>query len=172
MIKLKKINLKLVIPLLIIIIFLLINSYVFAEEELSWREELMLASQALEEENNKTNSSFNQLGMVLSTFGSDNNLVNPGLRFSPMLMSSNNGVIRAVGEVFYLHEDEEIAAFLSLSYETLKNIYFGAGAELTDKADYHAFLGYNINDNIFIEARYIEAEESKVYPFLGLQLSF
>lgn len=159
--------------MLIIIIFLLINSSIFAEEgELSWREELMKASQALEEQNNKTNFSFNQLGMVLSTFGSENNTVNPGLRFSPILINLNNSVIRAIGEVFYLHEDEETAAFLSLSYETLRNIYFGAGAELTDKADYHAFIGYNINDNIFIEARYIEAEESKVYPFLGLQLSF
>ncbi|MFW5988407.1 MAG: hypothetical protein ACOCQA_03100, partial [bacterium] len=72
----------------------------------------------------------------------------------------------------YLQENKEIASFLSLSFEPFSKIYLGGGAELTDKADYHGFIGYNFSENIFLEARYIDNEESEVYPFAGLQIYF
>ena len=164
------------ILLIFLFIFLGFNtvSAVEVEEDLDWRMDLIIASQNLDNHKQLESQNFNNLGVVFTTFGDEKNLINTGVRYAPVIYNVNNKPIRFMGELFYMTRDAEAAGFLSLSFEPFKNIYFGAGGALTDRADYQAFVGYNISESIFLELRAIDENKSEIetYPFFGLQMQF
>ena len=139
---------------------------------LEWRMELIESSRALQAESKQLDSNLANIGFVFSSFYSEDNLLNSGVRYAPVIFAPGGKAVRLLAEILYLEREDDFAAFLSLSYAPFSKIYIGAGAELNNKADYHAFIGYNITENIFIEARNIKDKDTEVYPFAGFQISF
>ena len=170
----------LIISISLLSLLLIVTPAVFAqaeeEEDLKKRLELIEASQSLLEEKREADPKIHKLASVFTTYGEGDEIINTGLRAAPELVSLGDMPLRFMGEVFYLRKDEDLAAFLSLAVEPLSSFYFGGGAEVTDTADYQVFAGWNITENIFIEARAINSgsdfSESDIDPVAGFQFSF
>jgi hypothetical protein len=145
-------------------------------EDLEKRLELIEASQSLVQENKEKEIRPHKIGTVFTTYGEGNDIVNTGLRLAPQIASPADMPLRLMGEAIYLRQDDEIAGFLSLSLEVLPNIYLGAGGELTDTADYQTFIGWDLNENIFLELKAINNggsfSDSEIYPAAGYQMNF
>ncbi|MFN2364701.1 MAG: hypothetical protein ABR596_10395, partial [Halarsenatibacteraceae bacterium] len=156
----------------------MVTGTVMAEEDddLQWRMELIEASREMMEENNTPEFKNHKLGTVFTTYGDGDNLVNSGIRFAPQLGAPGGRPLRFIGEIFYLRGEDEIAGFMSISYEPISNLYLGAGGDVIGEANYHLFAGWNVTENIFIEARAINTggsfEDSNVYPVAGFQINF
>ena len=164
------------ISLFLAVIMLTTPALAEEDEDLEWRMELIEASRAMMEEEDTPEFRNHKLGSVFTTYGEGDNLINTGLRFAPQLGSPAGRPFRFIGEVFYLRAESEIAGFMSLSFEPIENIYIGAGGDVIGEAEYHLFAGWDITDNIFVEARAINTggsfEDSNVYPVAGFQISF
>ncbi|MFN2362952.1 MAG: hypothetical protein ABR596_01550 [Halarsenatibacteraceae bacterium] len=157
----------------------MVTGTVMAEEndDLEWRTELIQASREMMEQEDKTPAFKNhKLGSVFTTYGEGDNIINAGIRVAPQLGSPGGIPVRFIGEVFYLRSESEIAGFMSLAFEPINNIYFGAGGDVIGEADYHLFAGWDITDNIFVEARAINTggsfEDSNIHPVAGFQINF
>jgi len=156
----------------------MVTGTVMAEEndDQEWRMELIEASREMMEENDTPEFKNHKLGTVFTTYGDGDNLVNSGIRFAPQLAAPGGRPLRFVGEVFYLRGEDEIAGFMSISFEPISNLYLGAGGDVVGEANYHVFAGWNFTENIFIEARAINTggsfEDSNVYPVAGFQINF
>ncbi|TDO85237.1 hypothetical protein DFR79_1182 [Halanaerobium saccharolyticum] len=146
------------------------------DEELEERLELIQASQNLMKEKRVIDPKTHKLAAVFTTYGEGDTVINTGLRVAPQLATPGGMPLRFMGELFYLRQDDELAGFLSLTIEPTPSIYLGAGGEVTDTADYQVFAGWNITENIFIEARAINSggsfSDSEVVPVAGFQFSF
>ena len=125
------------------------------------------------EEENVENLTYHKVGTVFTNFGEAN--INTGLRIAPYIWKGKNSSIHLMGELFYLRQEDSFASFVSL-YGLKNNFYLGGGTEITGRANYHLFTGYEISKNIFVEARAINSgdnfENSKVYPVVGFQMNF
>ncbi|MFW6378270.1 MAG: hypothetical protein ACOCZY_02590 [Bacillota bacterium] len=171
-------NYGVIIIITLLLAVLVIGSPVMAEEDddLEWRMELIEASREMMEEEETPEFKNHKLGTVFTTYGDGDNLVNSGLRFAPQLGAPGGRPLRFLGEIFYLRGEDEIAGFMSISYEPISNFYLGAGGDVVGEAEYHVFAGWDITDNIFVEARAINTggsfEDSKVYPVAGFQINF
>ncbi|MFW6382355.1 MAG: hypothetical protein ACOCZZ_02570 [Bacillota bacterium] len=146
------------------------------DEDLEERLELIEASQDLMEENGEVNPKIHKIGTVFTTYGEGDTVINAGIRAAPQISSPGDMPLRFMGELFYLRQDGELVGFLSLVLEPNNSLYFGAGGEVTDTADYQLFAGWNITENIFVEARAINEggsfEDSDIHPVAGFQFSF
>lgn len=170
----------LIILILSLSILLVFTPAIMAQDEedqdLEKRLELIQASQSLLEEKREVTPNLHKLATIFTTYGDGNSIINSGLRVAPELASPGNMALRFMGEVFYLRQNEDLAAFLSLAIEPIPSLYFGGGAEVTETADYQVFTGWNITENIFIEARAINSgsdfSESDIEPVAGFQFSF
>lgn len=157
---------------------LLITGTVMAEEDndLQWRTELIEASRAMMKEDETSEFKNHKLGTVFTTYGDGDNLINTGIRFAPQIAAPEGRPIRLIGEIFYLRGEDEIAGFMSISFEPISNLYLGAGGDVIGDADYHIFAGWNFTENIFFEARAINTggsfEDSDIYPVAGFQINF
>lgn len=164
------------ISLMLAVIILATPALAEEDEDMEWRMELIQESREMMEEEDTPQFKNHKLGSVFTTYGEGDNLINTGLRFAPMLASPAGRPLRFIGEVFYLRGEGDIAGFMSLSFEPIDNIYFGAGGDVVGEAKYHLFAGWDITDNIFVEARAINTggsfEDSDVYPVAGFQISF
>lgn len=166
-----------VIPLIILLSLTLVVLPVCAEEkeedDLEWRLELIEASRQMMEEENGKDIYFNRIGTVFTNFGEAN--INTGLRLAPFINGWEMGSLHVMGELFYLRQEDDFAGFLSL-FALKNNIYVGGGGELTGRANYHLFAGWEVTNNIFLELRAINTEggfrSSKLYPVTGFQLKF
>ncbi|MFP4199727.1 MAG: hypothetical protein ACLFSO_09080, partial [Halanaerobium sp.] len=96
----------------IFILVLLISSLfvipVMAQDDLESRLELIKASQQLQQnqQQEENEDQRNRFGFTLSNFGSADTMVNPGLRLENML--TEIGSIRAISELYYLREEEDL----------------------------------------------------------------
>lgn len=156
----------------------MVTGTVMAEEndDQEWRMELIEASREMMAENDTPEFKNHKLGTVFTTYGDGENLVNSGIRFAPQLGEPGGRPVRFIGEIFYLRGEDEIAGFMSISFEPISNLYIGAGGDVVGEANYHVFAGWNLTENIFIEARAINTggsfEDSNVYPVAGFQINF
>lgn len=144
--------------------------------ELKERLKLIEASQNLDQKKQNFSLSKHKIGAVFTTFGEGDNIINSGLRIAPQIASPADKGLYLIGDIFYLRRDDELATFVSLSYQVHPNIYFGAGGAISDIAEYQLFVGANFRENYFVELRAINTgdsfEESEIYPAAGFQLSF
>ena len=172
---------KIKITILFILVFLtivMITGTAMAEEDndLQWRKDLIEASRAMMKENDTSEFKNHKLGTVFTTYGDGDNVINTGIRFAPQIASPGGRPVRFIGEIFYLRGEDEIAGFMSISFEPISNLYLGAGGDVIGDANYHVFAGWNISNNIFIEARAINTggsfEDSDVHPVAGFQMNF
>ena len=172
---------KIKITILFILVFLtivMITGTAMAEEDndLQWRKDLIEASRAMMKENDTSEFKNHKLGTVFTTYGDGDNVINTGIRFAPQIASPGGRPVRFIGEIFYLRGEDEIAGFMSISFEPISNLYLGAGGDVIGDANYHVFAGWNISNNIFIEARAINTggsfEDSDVHPVAGFQINF
>lgn len=145
---------------------LLISLPAFAEEvEENLLEKLKLIenSQRLTEEEFSFSSS--ALSLYLSNYHSGENEFNLGGKYERDFFpkkAAENLNLRYVLEGIYLEGEENISGYLSLKLIFNNNVfapYFGAGAEFVGRADYQAFLGLNLNDNFFVESKFINDED-------------
>lgn len=164
------------ISLIIFLSIVLVGMPIQAEEkddDLEWRLELIQESQNMMEKENVENLTFHKVGTVFTSFGEAN--INTGLRVAPYVWKGENSSIHLMGELFYLRQEDSFASFIS-AYGLINDFYFGGGAAITDRANYHIFTGYELTRNIFVEARAINTgsnfESSKVYPVVGFQMNF
>ncbi|MFW5988570.1 MAG: hypothetical protein ACOCQA_03960, partial [bacterium] len=99
------------IVLLFVVIFFI--NPVNAQDSLEDRLELIKASQDLQQNQQQEESEYHRhrFGVTLSNFGSAETMVNPGLRLENQL--TDTGSIRAISELYYLREEEDLAAFIS-----------------------------------------------------------
>ncbi len=141
------------------------------DEDLEWRLDLIKSSRAMMETENNNNVYFHRIGTVFTNFGEAN--FNTGLRVAPSVWQKDKISVHVMGELFYLRKEDDFSSFVSL-YSLRNNIYMGAGTEITDKANYHLFVGWEITNNLFLEARAINTEgsisDSKIYPVAGFQI--
>ncbi len=147
----KKIMLTAVLSLLII--SLLPGGTLQAEDDMEERLELIEASRRLEQEEAIPTYHGNHFGVAFTSFSATDIILNPGLRLENELMAPAGRPLRLVSELYYMRQAEDIMGFLSLSFLPHERIYLGAGGELTGRADYHLFVGLNLTDNLFLEAR-------------------
>lgn len=160
-------------------ILLLLSSFVIPlqaeekDEDLEWRLDLIKSSREMIKKENNQIVSFHRLGTVFTNFGEGN--INTGLRIAPYIWQGKNSSLHIMGELFYLRKEDTFASFVSL-YGLRNEVYIGAGAEITERAKYQFFAGWEVTDNIFIEARAINTEgdinQSKVYPVAGFQIRY
>lgn len=166
---------------LIIFIFMLVIINLFivpasANYTLEERLELIEASRRLQEEQITVDAFSNQIGVVFTNFGSDSYLLNPGVRFDIHLAAPGGRQFKLITEGLYLREPEDFAGFISLAFHPVNRVYFGAGGEITGLANYQAFVGIDITDNIFLELKGINTggsfEDSDIYFSTGFKISF
>ena len=173
-----KINNAILILFITLLTITLSFNYAAAEdnEDLEKRLELIEASQSLVQENKEKEIRPHKIGAVFTTYAEGNDIVNAGIRLAPQVASPSDMPLRLMGEAIYLRQDDEIAGFLSLSLEVVPNIYLGAGGELTDTADYQTFIGWDLNENIFLELKAVNDggsfSDSEIYPAAGYQMNF
>jgi len=148
----KKILLTAVLSFVIISV-LMSGSIIRAEDDMEERLELIEASRRLEQEEVIPSYHGNHFGVSFTSFSATDIILNPGLRLENELMAPAGRPLRLVSELYYLRQAEDIMGFLSLSFLPHERIYLGAGGELTGRADYHLFVGFNLTENLFLEAR-------------------
>lgn len=144
--------------------------------ELKQRLKLIEASQNLAHKKENFSLSKHKIGAVFTTIGEGDNVINSGIRVAPQIASPGGKGLHLIGDFFYLRGDDELATFVSLSYQVHPNIYFGAGGALSDIAEYQLFAGTNFRENFFLELRAINTgesiEDSEIYPAAGFQIPF
>ncbi|MFW6301848.1 MAG: hypothetical protein ACOC1W_04905 [Bacillota bacterium] len=171
-------NRAVIITIVLFLAVVIFTMPVLAEEDddLEWRTELIQASREMMNEDENSTFKNHKLGSVFTTYGEGDNQINAGLRFAPQLGSPGEMPVRFIGEIFYLRSESEFAGFMSLAFEPVNNIYFGAGSDVIGEAEYHLFAGWDITDNIFVEARAINTggsfEDSDLHPVAGFQITF
>lgn len=165
--------------LLILFIFIIASLFVMpvsAAYTLDERIELIEASRRLREEQLNVDAFSNQIGVVFTNFGSDSYLLNSGVRFDIHLAAPGGRQLKLIAEGLYLREAEDFAGFISLAFHLINRVYFGAGGEITGLANYQAFAGIDVTDNIFVELRGINIggsfEDSDLYFNTGFKISF
>ncbi|MFN2341534.1 MAG: hypothetical protein ABR547_09735 [Halanaerobium sp.] len=164
----------------IFILVLLISNFfavpVMAQNDLESRLELIEASQQLQQNQQQEENAYqrHRFGVTLSNFGSADTMVNPGLRIENQL--TDTGSIKAISELYYLREEEDLAAFISLAFSPASFGYLGLGAELSGKADYQIFAGLNLTENIYLELKGVNEdgsfEDSELYFATGFMIGF
>jgi hypothetical protein len=146
------------------------------DAERNQRLKLIEASQNLAQEKQNFSLSKHKIGAVFTNFGEGDNVINSGIRVAPQIASPGGKGLNLIGDFFYLRGDDELATFVSLSYQLHPNIYLGAGGALSDIAEYQLFVGANFRENYFFELRAINTgesvEDSEIYPAAGFQISF
>lgn len=180
------INKNLVLVTFILISIIIISSAaVLAKADddstLDERMNLIEASQQLRQEQNQESAA--GVSLFVTSYHSGDAELNLGAKYENRLLDSSDESIfdfNYVIEGIYLErEDENLAGFLSLK-ASLKNRmfapYIGAGAEFLDKADYQAFVGLNLTNNLFVETKFIEDKEKSdsdnFYSAVGFKMSF
>lgn len=135
-----------------------------SEEDLLEKLKLIENSQKLTEEEFSFSSS--AVSLYLSNYHSGANEFNLGGKYERDFFpkkAAENLNLRYVLEGIYLEgEEENISGYLSLKLIFSNNTfapYLGAGAEFIGRADYQAFLGLNLNDNFFVESKFINDED-------------
>ncbi|MBM7557720.1 hypothetical protein [Halanaerobacter jeridensis] len=167
---------KKIISFLVIIIFLFTISALAEDEKFKDRLALIRASQNLSVQ--EESISENKIAIFVTDFGAIEGEVSIGGSLEISLF--NQQTARMLNEIIYLKDKESLAGFLSLKflYPLEKNLsfYLGAGGEVTGKARYQVFAGFNIVEDFFVEAKYINEEglvtDSNFYLATGLQLAF
>ncbi|MEC9490293.1 MAG: hypothetical protein UMU04_05040 [Halanaerobiales bacterium] len=166
------------IVLIIASVLILSVSGVQAQSDLDNRLALIEASQELEAENRqKLEPRQHKFGVTLSNFSSEGNLMNPGFRLENQLTGGPGSALKLVSEAYYLREEDDFAGFISLAFEPHPLGYFGAGAEVTGRANYQVFAGINVTENIFAEVKGINSEENgsketEIYFGTGFMIGF
>jgi len=151
------------------------------DREMQDRIELIQASQSLTAQ--QTNKSAAGVSLYLTTFHSGEKELNLGGKFEGDFFQNDRyqGINLAyVIEGIYLEdEDINLAGFLSIKAtlnDKLFSPYFGVGAEFMGKADYQGFVGLNLNDNFFVETKFIndkdELDNGDFYSSVGFKLNF
>lgn len=107
----------------------------------------------------------------------EGNLLNPGFRLENQLTGTPGRALKLVSEAYYLREEDDFAGFISLAFEPHPLGYFGAGAEVTGRANYQVFAGINVTENIFAEVKGINSEENgseetEIYFGTGFMIGF
>ena len=169
---------KLSVFILVLLISSLFTVPVMAQDDLESRLELIEASQQLQQNQNQQQEGIayqrHRFGVTLSNFGSEATMVNPGLRLENQL--TDTGSIRAISELYYLREEEDLAAFISLAFKPASFGYLGLGAELSGKADYQIFAGINLTENIYLELKGVNEDgsfkDSELYFATGFMIGF
>ncbi len=174
----------LVIVVALILSLTLTNSLVFAETEaenddLAWRLQLIQASRDLMEEREKEADHYyrkNKLGVMFTNFGSENSVINAGLRMENVITIKERDPISILSEAIYLREEETLTGFVSLMLRLLRKGYIGGGLGVTEHADYQLFAGMNITPNTFVEGKWVVADgefsTGNFYLATGLQFNF
>jgi len=143
------------------------------ENELEWRMELIKASREMMEEESEKNIYHHRVATVFTTFGEAN--VNTGLRVAPSVWHTENSSLHLMGETYYLRKEHKFANFISV-FERINGFYIGGGAEISGRANYQIFTGWEVTDNTFLELRAINTEGnldySDIYPVVGFQLKY
>jgi len=143
------------------------------KNELEWRMELIKASREMMEEESEENGYYHRVATVFTTFGEAN--LNTGLRVAPKIWQGEKSTLHFMGEIFYLRKEDEFANFISL-YGIKNSFYIGGGAEISGRANYQIFTGWEVTDNTFLELRAINTEGnldySDIYPVVGFQLKY
>lgn len=165
------------IVFLVIAVTLSVN-VVQAQSNLESRLELIEASKKLEAENSQgLNKSKHKFGVTLSNFTSTDNMLNPGFRLENQLAAPGGRPIKLVSEAYYLREEDDFAGFMSLAFEPHPLAYLGLGAEVTGRANYQAFAGVNLTQNIFAEVKAVNSEnngsdDTEIYFGTGFMIGF
>jgi len=168
---------KLIYFIIILALFFAVNP-VSAQSDLDNRLALIEASQQLVAENEKElKPRKHKFGVTLSNFSSEGNLMNPGFRLENQLTGGPGSALKLVSEAYYLREEDDFAGFISLAFEPHPLGYFGAGAEVTGRANYQVFAGINVTENIFAEVKGINSEENgsketEIYFGTGFMIGF
>ncbi|TDO91274.1 hypothetical protein DFR79_10922 [Halanaerobium saccharolyticum] len=168
---------KLIFIIIVSVLVLSVNP-VQAQSDLDSRLALIEASQQLEAENAKElGPRKHKFGVTLSNFSSEGNLLNPGFRLENQLTGTRGRGLKLISEAYYLREEDDFAGFISLAFEPHPLGYFGAGAEVTGRANYQVFAGVNITENIFAEVKGINpeengSEETEIYFGTGFMIGF
>ncbi|RCW52327.1 MULTISPECIES: hypothetical protein [Halanaerobium] len=150
-------------------------------QELEDRIELIQASQNLSAQ--KNDKSATGVSLYLTTFHAGEKELNLGGKFEGDFFKSDsyqNFRLAYVLEGIYLEdEDINLAGFLSIKAtlnDKLFSPYFGVGAEFMGKADYQGFVGLNLNNNFFVETKFIndkdELDQGDFYSSVGFKLNF
>lgn len=170
---------KFIILLFGLLIILLISSSASAQTNVEERLRLIEASQNLqrEMEEEKTYVSHNSLAVFFTNYKISGNEVNPGLRLGIDVPGPGLSIIF---EGIYYRAKSNGDAFIGFKFSPLEyqmfEPYIGAGVGVTGKADYQIFLGTDVSDNFFIEAKYIDEElssdDSNVAAVAGFQIKF
>ena len=168
------------ITVITLVIFLLFSIAVIPakanekkEDELEWRMELIKASREMMGEESEENMYYHQVATVFTTFGEAS--LNTGLRVAPYVWKGEKSSLHLMGEIYYLRKENDFANFISF-YEMEDGFYIGGGAEITDRANFQIFTGWEVTNHIFLELRAINTEgqldDSDLYPVAGFQLKY
>ncbi|ADQ15224.1 hypothetical protein [Halanaerobium hydrogeniformans] len=170
---------KFIILLFGILIILLISSSVSAQTSMEERIRLIEASQNLQRqmEEEKTYANHNSLAVFFTNYKINGNEVNPGLRLGVDVPVSGLSIMF---EGIYYRAKSNGDAFIGVKFSPLEyqmlTPYIGAGVGVTGKANYQVFLGTDVSENFFIEAKYIDeelsSEDSNVAAVAGFQIKF
>ncbi len=168
---------KITIVLAILVVFVLCFniSSLAAEVQDEERLELIKASRELTEKQKQVY--FKKLGLFATDFGSEGGEFNMGGKLELPLPESK---LVFVTEGIYLKNIDNISCFVSMKVDPLADKflapYFGGGVEVTPYANYQAFVGLDIAKNFYVEAKYIDDDESEddkdIYLSTGFQLNF
>ncbi|MFW6029084.1 MAG: hypothetical protein ACOCRO_02390 [Halanaerobiales bacterium] len=143
------------------------------DDELEWRMELIKASREMMDEESEENRYHHRVATVFTTFGEAN--LNTGLRVAPSIWQDEKRSLHLMGEIYYLRKEDDFANFISF-FKRKNNRYIGGGAELTDRANYQIFAGWEVTNHLFLEIRAINTEgqldDSDIYPVAGFQLKY
>jgi len=150
------------------------------DRDMQERIELIQASKNLSDE--KINRSANAVSLYLTTFHSGEKELNLGGKYEGDFFKNNGDQkirLAYVLEGIYLEaEDINLAGFLSIKAtfdNKLFSPYFGVGVEFMGKADYQGFVGLNLNNNFFVETKFIndkdELDSGDFYSVVGFKIN-
>lgn len=171
-------KIKIFFTIFLVIAVVLSVNVAQAQSDLESRMELIEASQQLEAERAKeARPAKHQVGVSLSNFSSEGNMLNPGFRLENQLAAPGGRPLKLVSEAYYLREEDEFVGFMSLAFEPHPLGYIGAGAEVTGKANYQVFAGVNLTDNIFAEIKGVNSDQNgsddvEIYFGTGFMIGF
>lgn len=162
--------------LLLAIIFFYNSGAVAKTDQLQQRLLLINASQNLARQEEKITEK--KLGIFVTEFGSKQGEASIGGSLEVALFDQQ--ILRMLNEIIYLKSKESLAGFISLKlvYPVEKNLdfYLGSGIEVAGEAQYQIFTGFNILEDFFIEAKYINSgamiTSNNLCLTTGIQLGF
>lgn len=171
---------------IVISIVLVFSTAVLAQTEddssMNERMNLIEESQQLSQEQNEEELT-SGLSLFVTSYHSGDAELNLGAKYENRLLDYREDSmieLNYVLEGIYLEgEDDNLAGFLSLKASLKDKMfapYLGAGAEFLDKADYQAFVGLNLTNNLFVETKFIEDKErtdsDDFYSAVGFKINF